>query len=143
MYCYERQHSESVPTILFVISVQLTQHIVSFAITYYLKSLKHTICMPAFLISPAFYLKHFNSFVLIAATTASLHHSRNHISISIQIYSLTCKNRKNIFYLNLKCRLHFFIVISGFIFFSSFFLNHKYLYLFLFQTNLYLQEIFP
>ena len=35
MYCYERQHSESVPTILFVIAVQLTQHIVSFAITYY------------------------------------------------------------------------------------------------------------
>ena len=34
MYCYERQHSESVPTILFVISVQLTQHIVSFAIAY-------------------------------------------------------------------------------------------------------------
>ena len=34
MYCYEQQHSESVPTILFVIAVQLTQHIVSFTITY-------------------------------------------------------------------------------------------------------------
>ena len=40
MYCYERQHSESVPTILFVISVQLTQHIVSFAITYEMLKLK-------------------------------------------------------------------------------------------------------
>ena len=40
MYCYERQHSESVPTILFVIAVQLIQHIVSFAITYEMLKLK-------------------------------------------------------------------------------------------------------
>ena len=40
MYCYERQHSESVPTIVFVIAVQLIQHIVSFAITYEMLKLK-------------------------------------------------------------------------------------------------------